>query len=283
MRNDSGYPVQLRLWRAFLLSLALPLAVVGAARAQTEFLVNGDFETGTLTGWQIPGIGFGGFIADNNNLDPLLDPSSPSAPFSRLATVGASAGNFYAVSDSLGPGAQALIQTFTIPAGTANITLSFDMFVNDWNGAGALNTMGHPFEAVYETPTQFARVDLMSSAGDVFSNNGALANFYLGVDESPEDFPPFGYTSYAFDITALTGAGGTFRLRFITAANQFTINQGVDNVSILGTITAPEPASMHLFVAGMSLLSMIIRRRIRQTTPHISQSIGVSHGFSGTN
>lgn len=247
----------------FLMLASMAFLAGSAAQAQTQFVINGGFESGDLTGWQVSQIRTGSFLIDDNALDPLLSPPAPATPDTGLPTVGAASGNFYAVSDSLGEGAQALHQTFTIPAGALRVTLSFQMFVNDWNGAGALNTGAAPFAAVSATPTQFARVDLMTSGADVFANTGVLQNFYLGVDNGADPGPPNAYASYSFDLTPQVGGGGTFLLRFVTAANQFTMNQGIDNVSITANtaLAAPEPGALCLYAAGICLLSISRRKQ----------------------
>ncbi len=73
-----------------------------------------------------------------------------------------------------------------------------------------------------------------------------MANYFLGVDGGPD---PHGFTSYLFDITALVGGGGTFRLRFAEVDNQSFFNHGVDNVSIKATV--PEPATLLLLGTGL--------------------------------
>lgn len=126
--------------------------------------------------------------------------NTPTTPINGLPTVGAQSGKFYAVSDSDGAANAALLQSFTVPLNTTSVTLSFVLFVNARNGAGAQNA-GGTLDYSQATPTQFARVDLLSSSASPFSlgANNVLANFYIGVDPTagPNPLYPTPYTLYA--------------------------------------------------------------------------------------
>jgi hypothetical protein len=247
-------------------ALFLPTASVNAQQA----LRNGGFETGDLTGWSAFTLGNGGFFpGDNSQPDGF---GGYLTPGTGLSSVGPAAGNAYAVSDASnpldgGPGARVLLQGFTTPGSFSSLTLSYDMFVNDWNGAGALNTGGllDPNQA---NPTQFARVDILTAAADPFSTAAAdiVGNFYLGEDAGN---PPNLYTSYSYELSSLLTPNTAYQLRFAEVENQFVLNQGVDNVSILATggsiaTETPEPGGPALLTGlGLcgSVLSALRRRR----------------------
>ncbi|MDQ3252867.1 MAG: PA14 domain-containing protein, partial [Acidobacteriota bacterium] len=195
--------------------------------------VNGGFETGDFTGWTTPVItgGSGSFLVR----------SGTALPLSGLTTVGPRSGTFYAVNDQTGPGTHALLQTFTVPAGVSAMTLSFDMFANNYGSSTIVNPIGLDHR---RGPNQHARVDILSAEASPFDTGaGVLRNFYLGADPGSNPHP---YTHYDFDITDLVGAGGTFQLRFAVTNNQFFFNQGVDNVSISIECGAPPPTTMGL-------------------------------------
>lgn len=185
----------------------------------TELFTNGGFETGTLAGWTtavIPGSSGNFFVA-----------SSTTLPQSGLPTVGPRSGSFYAVNDQTGPGTHVLLQTFTVPAGSPSVVLSFDMFANNWASTTVINPIGldHRVGA-----NQHARVDILSAGAPPFTTGtGVLRNLYLGADAGTNPRP---YTHYEFDITEQVSAGGTFQLRFAVTNNQLFFNLGVDNVSI---------------------------------------------------
>ena len=116
------------VFKGFVIGTASAILLSGPSGA-LELITNGGFETGDFTGWTIsdqPGGNVTFFIDNNDN----------STPFSGQTTVGPATGAFYAVSDQSGPGAHALTQLFAVPSVPGNITLSFDMFVNDWSGQG---------------------------------------------------------------------------------------------------------------------------------------------------
>jgi len=244
-----------------LLTLGLILGVTLAHPAQgQELIFNGGFETGTLAGWtavDAPGSATpGGFVIGTNAPDFNFTPPIASTPIGEFPSVGAKSGDFYAVSDSTGLGAHVLLQNFTVAPNPKQVVLSYDMFLNDWNGAGALNANGvfSPSQtnlAGKVIPTQFAAVDLLAgSAADLTSDVGILNNFYLGEDGFSATALPNGYAHFSYDITGLVQGGGTYRIRFGEVDNQFTLNQGIDNVSILATPAAtPEPGSLALFIA----------------------------------
>jgi hypothetical protein len=201
-------------------ALILVLGPVTPAKAD-ELLTNGNFATGTLEGWNVDNQagGFGTFVVISGMVTPM----------GGQPTVGPPAGStFYAVSDQIGPGAHALSQMFTVPAGATSVILSFDMFVNDWSGMGPIvNPAGLDYTAI---PNQHARVDLLTADAPPFdTGTGVLKNFYLSVDAGPN---PHAYIHYEFDITDLVADGGTFRLRFAEVDNQFFLSQGLGNVSI---------------------------------------------------
>jgi hypothetical protein len=233
----------LRTWAAMALAAAIA-APAGAA----ELLTNGGFETGDFTGWNVSDLadGSGSFF---------IDDADGFTPFSFHSTVGPASGAFYAVSDQGGPGTHALIQNFFVPGAASSVVLTFDMFVNDWDGGPIVDPIGLDHQG---PPNQHARVDLLSAAaGDFDTGAGVLANFYLGVDPGADPNP---YTPYLFDITSLVGGGGAFRLRFAETDNQLYLNQGLDDVSIQFT-AAPEPSTLALVAAGLAVVAAHSRRR----------------------
>lgn len=205
---------------AFMLGVLSVFATLACAPLKANDLTNGGFESSYFRSWNLDNqtAGFGSFLVASGTTTPLSP--HPSA--------GPAGGTFYAVTDQEGPGAHALSQFFTIPPGTSEVILSFDMFVNDWSGVGPIvNPAGLDYTAF---PNQHARVDILrADAPALDTGDGVLRNFYLGVDAGDNPHP---YTHYEFDITDLVGAGGTFRLRFAQVDNQFFLNMGVDDVAI---------------------------------------------------
>jgi hypothetical protein len=205
--------------------------ILAGVALKADDLTNGGFESSYFRSWNLDNqaAGFGSFIIANGTTTPV----------SSRPTAGPATGAFYAVTDQEGPGATALSQFFTIPPGPSQVLLSFDMFVNDWSGAGPIvSPAGLDYTAF---PNQHARVDILSADARPFdTTDGVLMNLYLGVDPGAN---PHAYTHYEFDITSLVASGGTFRLRFAQVDNLFFQNMGVDNVAIRRGRGAPTTTS----------------------------------------
>jgi hypothetical protein len=234
--------------RALGLTL-LMLAGSGAAYS-SQLLTNGGFETGTFSGWTVVNQ-TGSFPGSN-----FFVVAGTTTPQSGLTTVGPASGSFYAVSDGIGPGAHALIQTFTVPAPASTVILSFDLFANSY-AAPVVNPIGLDFT---DGANQHARVDILRAGASPFDTGAAvLQNFFLGADAGTN---PHAYTSRTFDITALVGGGGTFELRFAEVDNLLTFNLGVDNVSVNFTAAtcAPEPGSTMMTALGICGLWLLLQR-----------------------
>ena len=256
--------------RALSLGVLATLTCAATTRASADdLLTNGGFETGDFTGWTLANLGTGDpsgtFAVGNNAIDNNLIPPSPATPIAELASVGAKSGRFYAVSDSLGVGTHALLQSFVVPAAAGRTTLAFDMFVSDWNGYGALNQNGPLDHNQVDgdgnvIPTQLARVDLLKAGASAFTTdpNDIVQNFYLGEDAG---IPANDYSHYQMDLTGLVTPGSAYQIRFAEVDNQFTINQGIDNVHI--DAVTPEPGTLGLFL-GLSLTAGAALRRRRK-------------------
>ena len=224
-----------------------------AQAAIIELITNGDFETGDFTGWTstdlLPGTG-----------QFLIDTPGTSTPISGNATApNPTGGNFYAVSDQVGPGTHAIEQTFVVPFDVITLTLTFDLFVN--NQAGA--TIIDPMFGLDHTglPNQHGRVDILSAGSTAFDTGaGVLNNLFIGADPIANNPNP--YVSYQFDLTGLLAPSGAFDLRFAETDNQLFFNLGVDNISLIAT-TVPEPNILFLFGAGLILI-VFTRRSLKQ-------------------
>jgi len=219
-----------------LVFLAVLTLVLSLPTFADELITNGGFETGDFTGWTVTNQAGG-----SGN---WYTTGATNAPLSGEPTVGPASGSFYAVSDQTGPGGHNLTQSFTLNGNTA--TLSFDMFVNDYDGGPFCNN-GTDYTS---GQVECAWVNILDSTGST-----VLSNLYAGAD--PLSSNPNPYTSYSFDITGL--GPGTYQLQFLEVDNQSFFNMGVDNVSINET---PEPGSIFLFGTGLAGLAGIIRRRI---------------------
>jgi cysteine-rich repeat protein len=190
-------------------------------QTESELLVNGDFESGTLTGWNAAGLGDGAFV--------ISTPGAPTPTGSFATAAHSSGGTSYALADQVGQGVRALEQSFTLPATANSVTVAFDMFVNDQSGLGPIiDPVGLDHTG---PPNQHARVDILSPGALPFETGAAVVqSLYLGVDTGPLPNP---YIAYTFDLAGTLGPGQTYELRFAEVDNQHFLHQGVDNVSVL--------------------------------------------------
>src|SRR4051794_4559009 len=133
----------------FVLALCLPVL----ASAQ-NLISNGGFEAG-LTGWTVNNSGSGGVISTN-----LTNVGG-------VATVGAASGSFYAATQQTGPGTHTFSQDFTT---TGSVNVSFDMFVNDWDGGPFCGPgLNHTGAAV-----ECGRVDVLTAGSGAFDTGAGV-------------------------------------------------------------------------------------------------------------
>lgn len=221
-----------------------------------DLITNGGFETGDFSDWSVQ-TEYSLTSYDNNVTAPAsnfyIQGNSLSAPVSGLATLGPATGNYFALADSTTAGANVLIQNFTVPLGTIALNLSFDMFTYDWYGNGATGTSLN----YLDNPNQHVRVDLLKSSSSALSTSASdvILNIFDGLQ--PNTDPPT-WQNYTQDLLAYVTPGTTYRLRFGAVDNQFTLNMGVDNVSLNATVV-PEPSSVLL--CGIAAMAIFARNR----------------------
>jgi hypothetical protein len=226
----------------------LALTCAGIARS-SELIVNGGFETGNLSGWTLTSQS-GSFAASGFYIT-----GASTAPVSGEPLAGPASGADYAVSDGLGPATEVLSQSFTAPGPASSVVLSFSLFVNTYGGT-EVNPIGLDYT---DGANQYARVDLLAAGSSpLTTGTGVLQNFYSGAD--PFSSNPTLYTNYSFNITSLTGGGGTFILRFAEVDNVNVLNMGIDNVSVSFTpASVPEPSSLILAASSLGLFAFLSR------------------------
>jgi hypothetical protein len=127
------------------------------------------------------------------------------------------------------------------------VTLSFDLFVNDWASLTSFDER------------QYARVDLMTNTSNPIDHAGVLFNAYVGTDGGPLPNP---FRHYEFDISPFVANSGNYRIRFFghnVISSGIPLNVGVDNVSVL---LVPEPGMAGLCLVGL-ILAATARRRAK--------------------
>lgn len=228
-----------------LATLALAASVTTASAA-TQLIDNGGFETGDFTGWTTSAINTSGDVTVT---------SGAVAPISAFTTTGPSEGTYHALTGQSGPGAYAIIQSFTVPFNVTALSLSFDMFAaSDVPMVdGGLDPNG--------TPTQNARVDILSSGAGAF-DTGAGVVFSVLAPFTSSSFSAAAYSSFTQDLFGILTAGETYQLRFAEADNQLFLSMGVDNVSLMASVSeVPVPAAGLLMVGALGGLAGLRRRK----------------------
>jgi PEP-CTERM motif len=234
--------------KSFLFAAAASIALTTPAFA-AGLLTNGDFETGTLSGWSASSIGSpisptGGCPAQGRGWNAsTFSNTGCSGVAAPLGTTAA-----YAMND--GPGATSYIleQSFLVPNSTVSAAFSFalssvsfysgnvrTLSADIFNGASLVGNL-----ALYNVP--FGDSD---DSWQIFSGSTNLLNAFSGQTLSIR------FTNFSPDTW--TGPAGI----------------GLDNVSLTATTgipSVPEPASWALMIAGFGLVGAAMRRRVARVS-----------------
>jgi hypothetical protein len=199
------------------------LAIPAAASAAT--VVNGDFETGTLAGWQLFNRSNGGG-SDPQDTWYAYSGTTPPGPTEIESVAPPPAGNFAAVTSQSGAGLHILYQDVALEPYWAH-QLSLIAY---YRSAAALITP--ETLATEAAENQQYRIDVINPAAPIDTVNPAdiLAKVFATKTGDPEELAP---TTFTADLTPF--AGQTVRLRFAEADNRFYFAASTDNVSILST------------------------------------------------
>ena len=184
------------------------------AEAQCTF-TNGDFETGTLSGWTK--------YFRSNNIGDWYNYTGTTTPVS-AHTIAAPMGTRGAVIDHNAPTTHELYQDVTIPAGQSTIT--FYMAYNNTNGYFVtLNSLDW-------VNNQQARIDIVKTTtpNESIASGDILSPLYQSRPGDPLIVSPM--TQMFYDTSAL--AGQTVRLRFAAAVGLSYFPFAIDNVCLSG-------------------------------------------------
>ena len=191
----------------FLFFLSLPKLVFSAE------VVNGNFETGNLSGWHTYNVGPGNWYPYTGSASPL----------SRRSVFPPAEGNYGVTTDQNAPGVHILYQDIALEEDSRH-TLSFYLsYRNDASAWATPNVLALVF------PNQQYRVDIIDPNAVLTSVNSGdvYANIFQTVIGDPLSLAPVQIT---YDLTPW--AGQTVRLRFASVETIFFLRTAVDDVQI---------------------------------------------------
>jgi hypothetical protein len=208
----------------------LPLVVVllvalVPGRAAAATVVNGDFESGTLNGWQAHSANEAGNwfayqgtvapFAHNLTRQPLQPPPQ---------------GTHAAISEEADPDTLTLSQEVTVPAGTSS-QLSLLAYYNSYKpiAVPSPDTLSVSEEVLGGQQNQQFRIDVMRAGAPLESlePSDILLNVFQTAPGAQQVMKP---TKLTADLTPF--AGQTVMLRITVAANQEVFNAGIDEVQV---------------------------------------------------
>jgi hypothetical protein len=210
------------LKKALLIAVAALAVLAPSAGAAT--VVNGDFETGNLDGWQVySSTDAGTWFADSGTQTPY--DTTFERPFFPPAQ-----GTFAAVSDEFEVSNPILSQDIALEPLWSH-QLSFTLYYKSYGPIAVPdpNTLAVDGSA---PDNQQLRVDVMKPGTPIESLNPAdiLTTVFANKNGDPMEMGP---TTFTADLTPF--AGQTVRLRIANAVQQAVFNTGVDSVSITST------------------------------------------------
>jgi hypothetical protein len=202
--------------------------LAGASTAQAANVVNGDFETGTLSGWTVNSTsasGTGYWFNYSGTVAPLTGAalsSTVSAP---------PQGTYAALADQVSPGRRILYLVVALdPVGPGeSLKLSLFAYYKAQQGALSNPTPDSLDPTAPGSPNEQYRIDVMSPSAPLTSIDPAdvLINVFRTRAGDPQSMAP---TTLTADLTPY--AGQTVRLRFAEVDNAGVLNASTDDVRI---------------------------------------------------
>jgi hypothetical protein len=248
-----------------LAALALLLGGFGQAKADFQMITNGGFETGTFQGWNVGSTETNPFLAsfnDGNNAQVVNSTSGAAAWFLRNTAT-----NYFGAPNYTSP-----ISNYTAFNGfdgsggifflRQNISLSGPL-------QSAALTFNYAVQSNYSGQNRVFDVNILDGSGTIVAN---VYDYVLQQGYHPAQST----TSVGMDIASTLNSlsPGTYQLEFReTVPQSFSgpATFGIDNISLLASPTAPnpapEPSSLALVGSGIVCLGGYIWRRRKQPVP----------------
>lgn len=226
-----------RVRKGVLAVVAACVGLLAPAGASAANFVNGDFETGTLAGWQVvdQAGSNGTWLAYTGTKPPISGEAEPRV------VAAPPQGNFAAISDQTAPGGHTLYQDVALESGLTD----FSMLVY-YDSVGALTTPSPDTLAYTTPPNQQFRIDVMKPSAplDSLSPDDVLVNLFKTSEGDPQALAPKLVTA---DLSRF--AGQTVRLRVVEVDTLGFFNASVDAVGLTGP-PPPPPVPSNSFSFG---------------------------------
>lgn len=213
--------------RAMLFAIAALAALsVGAAGASAATVVNGDFETGTLQGWEVHrATEAGNWFAYSGSDEPIERKEGTA-----FAIQPPPQGLYAALSDQLNPETLVLSQNVALAPGLEH-RLSLIAYYNSYKAltVPSPDTLSVDPEVLGEQANQQYRIDVMKPTAPIESVDPAdiLLTVFRTQAGSPRVMAP---TRLTADLSPF--AGQTVRLRIAVVAHEEVLTGGVDAVAV---------------------------------------------------
>lgn len=213
-----------RLKTAVLSAVIATIACCGllTASAGAAGVVNGDFETGNLSGWQ---------VYNSTENGTWLAYAGDKTPFNEAPFFAPPLGNWAAISVEEEPDTAILYQDVTLPLYSQSLLTTTLYYVSQAPiFVPTPNTL--TVSGMKEPQNQQFRVDVVKPTAAIESliPSDVLATVFANKTGDPTTLAP---TQFSADLSAF--AGQTVRLRIANAVNDNVFNAAVDNVSITST------------------------------------------------
>jgi hypothetical protein len=192
------------------------------ASAGAAPVVNGDFESGNLSGWQ---------VYNSTNNGTWLAYAGDKTPFGEQPFFAPPQGNWAAISDEESPDTAILYQDVALQPYAQNLlTMTLYYVSHDPIFVPTPNTLA--VSGVAAIQNQQLRVDVVKTTAPIESlvPGDVLATVFANKNGDPATMAP---TQFSADLSAF--AGQTVRLRIANAVNDNVFNAAVDAVSIAST------------------------------------------------
>jgi hypothetical protein len=225
--------VSRRTVRSFLTLIVVSVAFASPAAASAATVVNGNFETGTLAGWQqFNQTGSGDWFTyekEGAEEEGFFPPPS---------------GTFAAADDQNSPDLDILYQDITLEPGfTHQLALTF--YYRSEEPIVVPSPEALALESGVEN--QHVRVDVVTPTApiDSVSPSAILTTLFANKNGDPEVALP---TRLTADLSSF--AGQTVRLRIANSVTQGVFNTGLDDVSITSSPLPPPPPPSNAITRG---------------------------------